>query len=453
MCGIFGIWHPQAQTFLFDGLYAMQHRGKESAGAAIITKDGVENYTSMGFVNDLFKKYPNLRETQTHAAIGHIRYSTSGKSCIENAQPLLRQTKYGDIAIVHNGTIPKAKELKTDFLNKGGFLAGDLDTEIFLRVVVESNKKTLNDALIEAVEKIDCAYSFLILSENALYAIRDRYGFWGLSIGKKESGYVFASEAVALDKINASYVSEVEPGAIFKIFNHNGNIETRLIRTKSSVKKSSRCVFDMIYLSNPASTNTETGCSVYTLRKKLGIKLAEEFMSKNIKIDIVVPVPDSGNISALGFHKISNIPLEFALIRGHYTNRTFIDPSQEERSVGVRRKFDPVYDIINGKKIGLVDDSLVRGTTSKKLARMLKKCGASEIHLLIASPPIKFPCHYGIDMKTKEELIASKNSIDEIIKIIGADSLTFLSMDSFNDVFNKNNFCNGCFSEKYPTQL
>ncbi|PIP73534.1 MAG: amidophosphoribosyltransferase [Candidatus Lloydbacteria bacterium CG22_combo_CG10-13_8_21_14_all_47_15] len=449
MCGIFGVWRQDAAKVLFDGMYAIQQRGKESAGAAILTENGIRCFKSMGFVNDLFKKHPEIRHTRADAAIGHIRYSTSGKSTLENAQPVFGYTKFGPLAIVHNGTLTNEKELRAHLLKKGAVFQAAFDSELFLHLIAHSEKKTLHQAIADALEHVSSAYSLLILSKDALYAVRDPYGFWGLSIGSfgYNKGYVFASETVAIDNIGAQFQCEVPVGSIASIS------DTATIRfeyhnealSRAPGKRNTRCSFDILYLSNPASRNTDSNFSVYHIRERLGRFLAETFKRRAIPVDIVVPVPDSGNIAALGFHQASGIPLEYGLIRGHYTTRTFIEPEQEKRAAGVRMKFDPVIDIVRGKRVALVDDSLVRSTTSRKLVSMLKHCGTQEVHVLIASPPVRYPCPYGIDMKSVDELIASRKSTEEIRQEIDADSLTYLPSNCFKNSFGNDNHCSACF--------
>lgn len=456
MCGIFGIFHDNATHSLFDGMYAIQQRGKESAGAAILTKDGtIQCYRSMGFVNDLFKTYPEIRYTKARAAIGHIRYSTSGKSTLENAQPVFGYTKFGPLALVHNGTLTNAENVRRTFLKQGEVFQAHFDSELFLHAIAASGKDTLVDAIADACLMFPAAYSLLILSEDGLYAVRDQFGFWGLSIGSLPSGYVFSSETVALDKIGARFATEVPEGSIAQIAGEG--IQSEVVqftyfgsaRERTPNRKKARCSFDIMYLSNPASRNTASEFSAYQIRERFGKGLAKAAFFHRALLDIVVPVPDSGNIAALGFSKALGIPLEFGLIRGHYTTRTFIDPEPEKRATGVRMKFDPVVDIIKGKRIALVDDSLVRSTTSKKLVSMLNQCGAKEVHVFIASPPVMHPCPYGIDMKSKDELIASQKSTEEIRKEIGADSLTYLSLQVFADAFGGNDHCRACFDGAY----
>ena len=443
-CGVFGVVsHPEASRMAYLGLYGLQHRGQESAGIA--TSDGkkLHIYKGMGYVADVFDK-SRLEKLSGDSAIGHVRYSTAGDSSFANAQPILVDTWRGPIALAHNGNILNAAHLRHEMEWDGAIFNSTSDSEVILHLISRSKRRNFTEALVDALQIIRGAYSLLILTPEFLIAARDPYGFRPLCLGSLKGRYVVASETCALDLIEAEYAREIEPGEIIRI--QGDSIESVMPLPKS---KPAHCVFEHVYFSRPDSV--VFGRTVTTSRKLLGKNLAREHP---VDADVVVPVPDSGVVAALGYSEESGIPLEFGLIRNHYVGRTFIEPKQSIRNFGVKVKLNPVRDILRGKRVILVDDSIVRGTTSRKIVQMVRSAEASEIHVRLTSPPIIAPCYYGIDTPTKGELIAANKSVDEIRKYIGADSLGYLSLEKLlESVADKNSFCSACFTDRYPTEV
>ncbi|MBI2046483.1 MAG: amidophosphoribosyltransferase [Parcubacteria group bacterium] len=468
MCGIIGmISRDDVIKPLALGMLAQQHRGKESAGVALLNS-GREMviFRKMGFVNELFQEYDLMGgKYDTHAAIGHIRYGTTGNSTIKNAHPIYGKCKFGRIAIVHNGNITNLASLQAR-CNESHTLINqtETDTEIILHLIARSQETTLDKALIDAVRQLEGAFSFLLLSKHALYAVRDQREFRGLVIGCTESSYVFASETVAIDAAGATFVREVAAGEIIKIGLVNLEAETIMLWGMDTPPLA-RCAFELVYLQSPASTRTNTRSEdIYSVRQRFGMKLAECFLDKYYNRirqdlfvplpDMVIPVPDSGNQAALGFANMSKIPFEPCLIRDHYSSRTFLSPKQKHREYGVRTKFHPSPHLLAGKRIIIVDDSLVRGTTLRwVVSELLKKqCFVKEVHVCIAAPPIRHPCFYGVDMKSYDELIAAQKKEAEICDFIGADSLTYLPVESFKKILG-DSYCMACFNGDYPVQV
>jgi len=444
MCGIFGITdNKDASKFVYMGLFAIQHRGQESAGIVSEKNGRLIYYNAMGLVSEVFRA-DILNFLKGNNAIGHVRYSTSGLSNVNNAQPLYFNSKYGEIAVAHNGNIVNSFELRNLLKNTGSIFQSTTDSEIIIHLISRSNKINIEDALAENFLKLKGAYSFLFLLKDKLIAARDPYGFRPLLLGQLNKSFIFSSETCGIDVIGGKVIREIEPGemAIVK----NGRI---YFRRFSDIKKYSRCIFEQVYFARPDSYILNK--TVQMTRYNIGKLLAKQL--KNIKADIVAGVPDSGTSYALGFSSQSGIPYHTVFMRNHYAGRSFIQPDQKMREFTAHLKLAAIKDVIKNKDIILIDDSLVRGTTSRKIIRNLKKSGAIKVIMAIASPPIISPCFYGIDTPTKEELIANKmKSIDAIRKFIGADELYYLSIENLIDACGNGdkNFCDACFTGNYP---
>jgi len=446
MCGIFGVYnHPEAANLTYLGLHALQHRGQESAG--IVSYDGEKYYShlQMGHVVDIFTR-EIINKLKGFAAIGHVRYSTTGSSLLQNAQPFMVNYFRGTLAVAHNGNLVNYEVLKQKLEAEGSIFQSSMDTEVIVHLIARSHSNDIIDRIKEALYQVKGAYSLIFLTEGKLIAVRDTFGFRPLVLGKIKDGYVVSSETCAFDLIEAEYIREIEPGEIL-IIDRDGIKKDKLHGEK---KRKSFCVFEHIYFARPDSI--VFGKNVYVLRKKLGKILAQEHP---VDADLVVPVPDSGIPSAIGYSEESQIPFELGLIRNHYVGRTFIEPKQSIRHFGVKIKLNSLKDVLKGKKIVLIDDSIVRGTTSRKIVKMLKAAGAKEVHMRISSPATYYPCFYGIDTPTRRELIASSHSIDEIRKYITADSLAYLSIEGLKkgigEDFNK--YCYACFDGDYPVKF
>ncbi len=441
-CGIFGIYgHPEAANLTYLGLYALQHRGQEGAG--IVSSDGFHLHCEKGtgLVSDIFSA-DVIKRLPGHAAIGHNRYSTTGGSHIKNVQPIMINYALGALALAHNGNLINSKLIRDELEAYGSIFQSTIDSEVIVHLIALSREKDLLGRIIDAVSKVKGAYSLLILTEKEMIALRDPWGFRPLCLGRLDGAYVAASETCALDLIEANYVRDIEPGEIV-VINEQGLKSYHPF----AEAKLSPCVFEYIYFARPDSHIF--GRNVHTIRKGFGRKLAEE---NPVKADVVIPVPDSGVPAALGYSEYSGIPYENGLIRNHYVGRTFIEPQQAIRHFGVKIKLNPVRDVLKGKRVVVVDDSIVRGTTSRKIVKMIRNAGAKEVHVRISSPPIFFPCFYGIDTPTRQELIASNHTIDEIKKYITADSLGYLSIEGMLSVIpdSDSRFCIACFSGEYP---
>ncbi|MBI4697780.1 MAG: amidophosphoribosyltransferase [Nitrospirae bacterium] len=442
-CGVVGVFgQSEAANLTYLGLHALQHRGQEGAG--ICSSDGRVLYIekSMGLVADIFSE-KRLKRLPGSLAIGHNRYSTAGSSVLKNVQPIVVNYSLGSLAIAHNGNLVNALELRKELESKGAIFQSTSDSEVIIHLIASSTAGGLYERITDALGKICGAFSLLIMTENELIAIRDPYGFRPLSIGKHDGGYAVASETCAFDLIGAEYMRDIEPGEMV-IINDKG------IRSMKPLyaKKHAFCIFEFIYFSKPDSCIFGNQ-NVNHIRKELGRQLARE---NPIEADLVIPVPDSGVPAALGYAEQSGIPFDFGLIRNHYIGRTFIEPKQAIRHFGVKLKLNPVRKLLEGKRIIVIDDSIVRGTTSKKIVKMLKEGGgAKEVHLRISSPPTIGPCFYGIDTPTRKELIASTHTPEEIKKYITAESLSYLSMDGLLKVVaNPEQYCSACFDNKYP---
>ena len=442
-CGLFGIFdHPKAARLSYLGLYALQHRGQESAGICSSDERQLFHEKGMGYVSDVFTP-SRLNLLQGGHAIGHVRYSTAGESKLENAQPIVTDTHHGPIALCHNGNITNAGALRQELIRKHESFFTSSDSEIILKLIGHAPHPSLEDAIVEALSPVAGAFSVLLLTRDRLIAVRDPAGFRPLCIGRLDESYVFASETSAFDLIGARYVGEVEPGEMV-ICNRSGLQR----RHYADTLRHSQCLFEHVYFSRPDSL--VFGRNVNQVRYQLGRQMAREF---NLQADVVVPVPDSGVSAALGFSAESGITFDFGIIRNHYIGRTFIQPSQAIREFGVRVKLNPVKEILEGKEVVLIDDSIVRGTTSREICNIVRSTGVRRIHLCISSPPIISPCFYGIDTPRTQELIAANQSIPEIAAYLGVDSLNYLShaglLQSVNDP-EGDSFCTSCFTGKYP---
>ena len=443
-CGIFGIFgHPDAAKLTYFGLYALQHRGEESAGIVISDGSQVREQKGMGLVADVFNEQ-SLAALHGNLAVGHVRYSTTGSSMLKNAQPFLVSHAGMALAIAHNGNLTNAHELRQGLEKKGAIFQSTMDSEIFIHLIAHGLEQGLEPALVQALAKVEGAYSMLLLTEGQLIGARDPHGFRPLCLGKLNGAYVLASETCALDLIEAQYVRDIEPGEIIFI---NGN-GLRSIKPASKTP-SAFCIFEFIYFARPDSYIF--GQNVYQIRKRLGQMLAKEFQPQG---DLTMPFPDSGNYAALGFAEASGIPFEMGVIRNHYVGRTFIQPSQSMRDFGVRVKLNPVRSVLKGKRVVIIEDSIIRGTTSRTRVQAVRSAGAREVHMLVSCPPHQFPCFYGIDFSTKGELIACHHSVEEIQKFLGLDSLGYLSMEGMVEATGlpESNFCLACFNGRYPVQ-
>jgi len=445
-CGVFAIHgHPNAAEMTYLGLYALQHRGQESSGIATANGGEIYYHCNLGLVSEVFADQGLFRYLKGQSAIGHNRYSTTGSNRIINVQPLLAADRDGPIAIGHNGNLTNTRELYEDLINNGTIFKTTLDSELIIHLIAMSKKKRFEERLVDALSRVEGAYCFVILTKDGVYAARDPHGFRPLCLGKSGSAWVVASESCALDIVDGEYVRDIEPGEIVCI--DSGGVHSI---TPFEKREKLLCIFEYIYFSRPDSIIF--GECVDRARRKLGGTLAEEHP---VDADIVISVPDSSNIAAVGYAVASGIPYEIGLIRNHYIGRTFIHPSQVTRDAKVRIKFNPIRGVLDGKRIVVVEDSIVRGTTFKKITRLLRSAGVKEIHLRVSSPPITSPCFYGMDFPTREELLASNMSVEEIRQYMGVDTLGYLSLEGLlKSVPNgRNSYCTACFTGEYPTEL
>lgn len=441
-CGIFGIHgHPEASNMTYLGLYALQHRGQESVGIASNDGARLKLTRAMGYVADSFDE-SNLAALPGSIAIGHVRYSTSGDSGIANAQPFLIDCVHGEIALCHNGNLVNAQELRDALVREGSIFRTTSDTEVLLHLYAKSKAATREEALIEAVSQVQGAFSFIVLTKDNLVAVRDPHGFRPLVIGRLGDAHIVCSETCALDLIGATYVRDVEPGEVFIV----GPGGPRSVRPLPAARLS-HCIFEHVYFARPDSL--VFGESVNEVRTNLGRVLARE---SGVEADVVVPIPDSGVCAALGYAEESGIPFNMGLIRNHYVGRTFIEPQQSIRHFGVRVKLNPVRSILEGKRVVLVDDSIVRGTTSRKIVRMLKAAGAAAVHMRISCPPTISPCFYGVDTPRRSELIASTHTLEEIRTYVEADTLAYLSLEGLLSAVGRRHgdYCTSCYTGQYP---
>ena len=444
-CGVFGVFgHEEASKLTYLGLYALQHRGQESAG--IVSSDGTELHLhrAMGEVEEIFTNSV-LAKLRGNLAIGHTRYSTAGDKALLNAQPIMIDCNKGKVALGHNGNLTNAAEWRRKLEHRGSIFQTNSDTEVIVHLLARSSASNLPSALGDALNQVEGAYSLLVLTTDELIAVRDPRGFRPLNLGKLGDAWVVASETCAFDLLNAQYVREVEPGEMVRI--SRSGLESIHFAPE---KPRQQCIFEHVYFARPDSIIF--GRSVNDSREALGRTLAREHP---VDADIVVPVPDSGVPAAVGYALESGIPFRMGLIRNHYIGRTFIEPSQAIRNFGVKLKLNPVHSLIKGKRVILVDDSLVRGTTSRKIVRMVREAGATQVHMRISCPPTISPCYYGVDTPTREELIASSSTPEEICKFIGADSLGYVSLDGLKRAVNdtQGDYCTACYTGVYPTDL
>ena len=441
-CGVFGIFgHEDAAHMTYLGLYALQHRGQESAGIAVANDGRVRLARAMGYVSDVFNEEV-LTGLVGQSAIGHVRYSTFGDSRVVNAQPILIECSHGQIALCHNGNLVNAAELRDELVRQGSIFQTNSDTEVVLHLYAKSTAATAEDAIVESVSRVSGAFSLVLLTPDSLIAVRDPHGFRPLALGRLGDAFVVCSETCAMDLIGATYEREVEPGEILVI----GRDGLRSYKPFPSAS-SSHCVFEHVYFARPDSY--VFGQSVNEVRTNLGRLLACE---AGVDADVVVPIPDSGLCAAVGYAESSGVPLRMGLIRNHYVGRTFIQPQQSIRGFKVKVKLNTVRSIIEGKRVVLVDDSIVRGTTSRKIVGMVKAAGAREVHMRISCPPTVAPCYYGIDTPHRDELIASNHSVSEIREFLGADTLSYLSLDGLHQAVgtHHNNYCTACYTRQYP---
>ncbi|MDB2425973.1 amidophosphoribosyltransferase [bacterium] len=449
-CAVFGTWgDEEAARMTYLGLYAQQHRGQESAGIVSLHNGEHIAHRGLGLVGDVFTE-SSLDRLKGFASIGHVRYSTTGKNSIANIQPLRAKLSDGDIAIAHNGNIVNSENIRNTLVKEGAIFQGTNDTECLLHLLAKNPNKDRIEALKKELVKLEGAFSLVLLSQNSLIVARDPMGFRPLVLGHRNQSngmksYVVASETCAFDLIGATYEREVEPGELL-VIDGNGIQSHRF----SESEKKARCVFEHVYFSRPDSV--VFGKSVYESRKKMGEILFEEDPTEG---DIVIPVPDSGVPAALGYANKSGIPFEIGIIRNHYIGRTFIQPSQSIRSFGVKIKLNPQSQVLKGKRVIVIDDSIVRGTTSQKIIRMIRQAGAKEVHFRIASPPTTGACYYGVDTPESEKLIANKQSVEQIRKFIDADTLTYISNEGMLRAVEGDDktYCSACFTGNYPTEL
>ena len=444
-CGVVGVYgHLDAANLAYLGLYALQHRGQESAGIAASNNGKMHLEVGMGLVADVFSDV-RLKKLPGNIAIGHNRYSTTGVSRIKNAQPCLIEYAGGTMAMGHNGNLVNASEIRKKLGAEGAIFQSTNDSEVIVHLMAQSRRNLFVDRAVAALSQVKGAYSIVLMSENELIAARDPQGFRPLCLGKLDGAYIVASESCVMDLLEAEFIREIEPGELILI--NQFGMKSFHPFPKTATKQ---CVFEHIYFSRPDSYLF--GQSVYSVRKLMGRALARE---KPVEADVVVPVPDSGVISAMGYSEESEIPFQMGLIRNHYVGRTFIEPQSQIRNFGVKIKLNAVKPVIEGKRVIIIDDSIVRGTTSKKLVRMLREVGAKEVHVRISSPPTTHSCFYGNDTPTKGELIASNMDIDQTREYLGADSLHYITLEKMLEIFGeqKDDFCAACFDGRYPVDV
>ncbi|WP_305046161.1 amidophosphoribosyltransferase [Geoalkalibacter sp.] len=448
-CGVFGIFgHPEASNLSYLGLYALQHRGQESCG--IVASDGtrLRAHRGMGLVADVFRDEDIFSRLSGRSAIGHVRYSTAGGSDIKNVQPIMVDYLRGSIAVAHNGNLVNAQEIRNELELTGSIFSTTSDTEVIVHLLARSQADSLPDRIGQILQDIRGAYSLVFLTETRMVAVRDPNGFRPLVLGRLDGAYVVASESCAFDLIEAEFIREIEPGEMvlidkdgMKSYHPFGKVNP------------TPCIFEHIYFARPDSV--VFGRQVYGVRKEFGRMLAREHA---VAADVVIPIPDSGVPAAIGYAEESGIPFQLGLIRNHYVGRTFIEPQQSIRHFGVKIKLNPVREVIEGKRVVVIDDSIVRGTTARKIIKMIRAAGAKEIHVRISSPPTSFPCYYGIDTPTRKELISSSHTIEEINRYITSDTLGYLSREGMREAAGMpgskgGHFCDACFSGFYPVKF
>jgi amidophosphoribosyltransferase len=444
-CGVVGVYgHPEAANLVYLGLYALQHRGQESAGIVASNLSKMHIELGMGLVADIFNP-DRILKLPGSLAIGHNRYSTAGNSELVNAQPCMINYSAGSLALAHNGNLVNAQTIRKELGDQGAIFQSTNDSEVIVHLMAQSKADTFVDRAADALRQVSGAYSLVLMTENELVAARDPHGFRPLSLGKLDGAYIVASETCVMDLIEAEFIREVEPGEVILI--NDQGVQSFFPLKKVEPK---HCVFEHIYFARPDSYIF--GDHVYSVRKNLGRAMAQESPAD---VDVIVPVPDSGVVSAMGFSDESGIPFEMGLIRNHYVGRTFIEPQSQIRHFGVKLKLNPVKTIIVGKRIAVIDDSIVRGTTSRKIVKMLRDAGAKEVHLRISAPPILHSCFYGIDTPDEEELVAHKYNLEETRQYLAADSLAYLSLEKMLTMLEKGKrkFCSACFDGNYPVPI
>lgn len=446
-CGVFGIYSNEpdfdAAALTYLGLYALQHRGQESAGIVVSDGQHLSVQKNMGLVSRVFDR-DILGQLKGRMGIGHVRYSTTGSSLLANAQPLVARCSRGMMALAHNGNLVNTESLRLQLENDGAVFQTTTDTEVIINLIARHSHDTLPDAIIKAAANLKGSYSLLIMSKDTLIGLRDPYGVHPMCLGKLSNAYILASESCVFSSIGAKFIRDVEPGEI--IFIDSDGVRSYNL---PKVPRQALCVFEYIYFARPDS-NID-GLNVHLARKAMGHQLAKLFKGQ---ADVVIPVPDSGVSTAIGFSEASGIPYDIGLYKNPYVGRTFIQPNQEMRDLGVRIKLNPVEEVLKGKRVVIIDDSIVRGTTSGKIIHLLREAGAKEVHMCISAPPTKYPCYYGIDTSIRKELIASSNSVEEIRRYIEADSLTYLDLEGLSKALApKEQLCLACFNGKYPIEI
>jgi amidophosphoribosyltransferase len=444
-CGVVGVFdHPEAANLAYLGLYSLQHRGQESAGIVASREGKLHLEVGMGKVADVFNDN-RLQRLKGQMALGHNRYSTAGDSAVHNAQPCLINYSEGSLALAHNGNLVNAVAIREELVSKGAIFQSTNDSEVIVHLMAQAKEESFADRAATALKQVKGAYSLLLMTEDEIIAARDPHGFRPLCLGKLDGSYIVASESCVFDLVEGEFIREIEPGELLLI-NKDG-LTSYFPFQKTPTKQ---CVFEHIYFSRPDSFLFKQ--SVYESRKAMGRALAQESPAD---VDLIVPVPDSGVISALGFSEESGIPFEMGLIRNHYVGRTFIEPQSQIRHFGVKVKLNAVRPVIEGKRVAIIDDSIVRGTTSRKIVKMIREAGAKEVHVRISSPPILHSCFYGIDTPTRSELLASKHDLEGIRSFLDADSIHYISVEKLLSVFkdHRDNFCTACFDGNYPVKI
>ncbi len=448
-CGVFGIYgHPEAANLSYLGLYAQQHRGQESCGVVASDGNKLRAHKGMGLVADVFKYDAVFDNLPGKSAIGHVRYSTAGGNDLKNCQPIMVDYARGSIAVAHNGNLVNAQEIRNELEQSGSIFSTTADTEVIIHLLARAQSDSLPERLTEALSRVKGAYSLVFLTETRMAAVRDPNGFRPLALGRLDGAYVVASETCAFDLIEAEFIREIEPGEMIVIDKEGMKSYHPFAQASPSP-----CIFEFIYFARPDSVIF--GHQVYGVRKEFGRQLAREHA---VEADVVVPIPDSGVPAAIGYAEESGIPFQLGLIRNHYVGRTFIEPQQSIRHFGVKLKLNPVREVIEGKRVVIIDDSIVRGTTARKIIKMIRNAGAAEVHVRISSPPTSYPCYYGIDTPTRKELISSSHSVEEINRYITSDTLGYLSREGMRAVAGApegsvGHFCDACFSGAYPVKF
>lgn len=450
-CGIFGVWGAEGSAALAAlGLHALQHRGQEAAGITSYDGKTFHSHRAMGHVAGNFDRDEVIRELPGEAAIGHVRYSTTGASALRNVQPLFAELSSGGFAVAHNGNISNATHVRRELNRRGSIFQSTSDTEVIIHLVATSTYRPLLDRVIDALKQVEGAYSLVMLTNEGLIACRDPLGIRPLVLGRRDDAYILASETVALDVVGATYLRQIEPGEMV-IINEKGLRSLRPFQAQ----RPRPCIFEHVYFSRPDSLLD--GLSVYQVRKNIGAQLA---MESPVDADVVIPVPDSGNPAAIGYAQQSGLPFELGIIRSHYVGRTFIQPGDAIRNLGVKLKHNANRPVIQGKRVVLIDDSIVRGTTSVKIVQMMREAGAAEVHMRIASPPTRHSCFYGVDTPERAKLLAAQMDVQRMRDYIKVDSLAFLSIDGLYKALGEDmrveetpQYCDACFTGEYPTRL